>query len=44
MMNRPLVSIIMNCFNGEMYLSEALKVLLTKLTKLGTDILGQYIY
>ena len=32
-MNRPLVSIIMNCFNGEMYLSEALKSIINQTYK-----------
>ena len=32
-MNRPLVSIIMNCFNGETYLNEALKSILNQTYK-----------
>ena len=32
-MNRPLVSIIMNCFNGEMYLSEALQSIINQTYK-----------
>ena len=36
----PLVSVLMNCFNGERYLDEALKCNKPNLYKLGINLLG----